>query len=289
MRLFYYVHTGHRIGLDRFRRAATIIRALGDIDITLLTSDFRIASMAREHGIKRAVGVDVVRNIPQIANNGDKIIFDSAEINPVMLDDMTRYFSTFIRISDDPNEQKHPGELLVSPYLEGEGIFKGVAVDDAWFEAKPKTIKRAFFFGDDDYEEELVANAETFAGLELELLEGFYWFYGYGGKLKERFTALHDEEAYDAVVAGSECLVTSSPQAVLEHLAAGGKPIYLQRADYPTDFIPLFESLTIPVIHGFNKSALSAALDDVQSHNYHACPKNTEKLASFLKQNLNLY
>ncbi|WP_345970543.1 MULTISPECIES: hypothetical protein [Sulfurimonas] len=289
MRLFYYVHTGHRIGLDRFRRAATIIRALGDVDITLLSSDFRIASMAREHGIKRAVGVDVVRNIPQIANNGDKIIFDSAEINPVMLDDMTRYFSTFIRISDDPNEQKHPDELLISPYLEGEGVFKGVAVDDAWFEEKPKTIKRAFFFGDDDYEEDLAANAATFAGLELELLEGFYWFYGYGEKLKGSFTALHDEEAYDAVIAGSECLVTSSPQAVLEHLAAGGKPIYLQREDYPTDFIPLFESLTIPVIHGFNKSALSEALNKMQSHTYHACPKNSEKLATFLKQNLDLY
>ncbi|MHC3993598.1 hypothetical protein ACXWTF_02115 [Thiomicrolovo sp. ZZH C-3] len=289
MRLFYYVHTGHRIGLDRFRRAATIIRALGDVDITLLTSDFRIASMAREHGIKRAVGVDVVRNIPQIANNGDKIIFDSAEINPVMLDDMTRYFSTFIRISDDPNDQKHPDELLVSPYLEGEGIFKGVTVDDTWFESKPKTIKRAFFFGDDDYEEDLAANASAFDGLELELLEGFYWFYGYGGKLGEHFSARHDEESYDAVVAGSECLVTSSPQAVLEHLAAGGKPIYLLRADYPTDFIPLFESLTIPVIHGFNKSALSAALNEVQSHTYHACPKNSEELATFLKQNLDLY
>ena len=35
MRLFYYVHTGHRIGLDRFHRAAAIINGLGDVDITL--------------------------------------------------------------------------------------------------------------------------------------------------------------------------------------------------------------------------------------------------------------
>jgi len=289
MRLFYYVHTGHRIGLDRFRRAATIIRALGDVDITLLTSDFRIASVARDYGIKRAVGVDVVRNIPQIANNGDKIIFDSAEINPVMLGDMTRYFSTFIRISDDPGDQKHPGELLVSPYLEGEGIFTGVAVDNAWFEPKPKTIQRAFFFGDDDYEKELAANADTFAGLDLELLEGFYWFYGYGEKLGAHFKVLHDETAYDAVIGGSELLVTASPQAALEHLAAGGKPLFLQRADYPTDFIPLFESLNIPIINGFDKVMLSEALDGIQSHNYHACPKNSDILAAFLKQNLDLY
>lgn len=288
MRLFYYVHTGHRIGLDRFRRAATILRAMGDVDITLLTSDFRIASAAREYGIKRAVGVDVVRNIPQIASNGDKIIFDSAEINPVMLDDMTRYFSTFIRVSDDPGERKHPNELLISPYLEGEGIFKGVAVNNRCFEVKEKRIARAFFFGDDDYEETLAAQQQTFAGLDLDLLGGFYWFYGYEQKLKESFATFHDEESYDDVIAHSDVLVTASPQAVLEHLAGGGRPVYLQREDYPTDFIPLFESLSIPVLTDFDNAKLSAVLSGIQSQNYHACPENTDMLVTFLKQNLDL-
>jgi hypothetical protein len=288
MRLFYYVHTGHRIGLDRFRRAATIIRALGDVDITLLTSDFRIASAARDYGVKRAVGVDVVRNIPQIAQNGDKIIFDSAEINPVMLDDMTRYFSTFIRISDDPDDQKHPVELLVSPYLEGDGIFKGVAVDNACFEAKEKTIARAFFFGDDDYEEDLAAQQGNFAGLDLELLQGFYWFLGYGNKLAGSFKTLHDEEAYAEVVARSAVFVTSSPQAALENLAGGGKPVYLQRQDYPAGFIPLFDSLGIPVLQDFDNVRLTETLNSVALQKYHACPKNTDELARFLKQNLDL-
>lgn len=288
MRLFYYVHTGHRIGLDRFRRAVTIIRALGDVDITLLTSDFRIASVAREYGVKRAVGVDVVRNIPQIAHNGDKIIFDSAEINPVMLDDMTRYFSTFIRISDDPNDQKHPGELLVSPYLEGEGVFKGVAVDNACFELQEKTIARALFFGDDDYEEDLAANQAAFAGLDLELLQGFYWFFGYGGKLAETFQTQHDEEAYADVVARSAVFVTASPQAALENLAGGGRPVYLQRGDYPADFVPLFSTLGIPVLHGFERPKLAEILAALPSQNYHDCPQNTDALASFLKQHLDL-
>ena len=288
MRLFYYVHTGHRVGLDRFRRAATIIRALGDVDITLLTSDFRIASAARGYGIKRAVGVDVVRNIPQIAHQGDKIIFDSAELNPVMLDDMTRYFSTFIRISDVPNERKHPAELLVSPYLEGEGIFKGVAVDNTCFEAQQKTIGRALFFGDDDYEEDLAAQQSVFAGLDLELLQGFYWFFGYANKLAGSFKTLHDDEAYAEVVARSAVLVTSSPQAALENLAGGGKPVYLQRKDYPGDFIALFESLGIPVLEHFDHAKLSETLNGLPSHNYHSCPKNTDALTIFLKQHLDL-
>jgi len=68
MRTFYYVHTGHRIGLDRFRRATTILRAIGDDSITMLTSDFRIAHISRDFGVSDCVGLDVVRNIPQIAH-----------------------------------------------------------------------------------------------------------------------------------------------------------------------------------------------------------------------------
>ena len=66
----------HRIGLDRFRRAAAILNALDDENITLLCSDFRIAQIARDFGVKNSVGLDVVRNIPQISHHGDQLIFD---------------------------------------------------------------------------------------------------------------------------------------------------------------------------------------------------------------------
>ena len=152
MRIFYYVHTGHRVGLDRFRRAAAIINSLSDVDITLLTSDYRIASVAKDYGIKNCVGIDVIRNIPQIALHGDKIIFDSDEHNEYILDDMTKFFSTFIRISDNPDEKKHPKEFLISPYLEGDKICKATVVDNEYFGTYKKSIEKCFFFGDDDYE-----------------------------------------------------------------------------------------------------------------------------------------
>ena len=288
MKLFYYVHTGHRIGLDRFRRAATIIRALGDVDITLLTSDFRIASMAREYGVKRAVGVDVVRNIPQIAHHGDKIIFDSAEANPALLEDMGRFFSTMIRVSDDPAEAKLPGEYLISPYLEGEGICKGVAVDPECFEARPKTIERAFFFGDDDYEEDLLRHIEMFRGHDLELLLGFYWFFGYEKKLAPGFGRQHESEEYDAVVRGSRVLVTASPQAALENLASGGQPVFLQRPDYPRDFLPLFESLQIPVVDGYDAAFLADTLKELPKDRTIELANTTHKISEFIKSILDL-
>ncbi|MEN8147499.1 MAG: hypothetical protein ABFR02_07755 [Campylobacterota bacterium] len=288
MRLFYYVHTGHRIGLDRFRRAATIIRALGDVDITLLTSDFRIAHECKEFGVKRSVGIDVVRNIPQIAHHGDKIIFDSDELNPVMHKDMVDFFSTFIRVTDDPNAVQLEGELLISPYLEGEGVCKGVAVDEKYFEQTPKTIEKAFFFGDDDYEEDLLANVDMFAQLEMDLIVGFYFFLDYEEKLAPSFAARYEFEEYDEAVQGSKVFVTSSPQAALENLASGGRPVYIQRPDYVRDFIPLFETLNIPVVDGFDKIRLILLLDSISLHEYHELKQTTQKIAEFLKNRLHL-
>lgn len=288
MRLFYYVHTGHRIGLDRFRRAATIIRALGDVDITLLTSDFRIAQEARHFGVKRSVGIDVVRNIPQIAHHGDKIIFDSDELNPVMHEDMVKFFSTFIRVSDDPHAVQREGELLISPYLEGEGICKGVAVDDRYFEKGTHSIEKSFFFGDDDYEEDLLSHVDMFAALEMDLVVGFYYFLDYEDKLAASFKHCYEFEDYDEVVQSSKVFVSASPQAILENLASGGAPIYIQRPDYVRDFLPLFEMLNIPIVDGFDQEKLKCYVSDALSHTYHPLEQNTQKIAKFLKKNLSL-
>lgn len=289
MRFFYYVHTGHRIGLDRFHRAVAIVNELqNEIDITLLCSDFRIASQARDYGIKRAVGVDVVRNIPQIAQHGDKIIFDSAELNPTLLEDMTRFFSTFIRVSDDPDDSKHPNEFLISPYLEGEGICRSVIVGERYFEPLAKTIPMALFFGDDDYEKDLEKYQGLFAPHKMELLMGFYHFLGYENTLKESFGTIHESEAYDEVIRRTGILVSASPQAVLQNLAGGGKPIYLQRADYPRDFIPLFRSLNVPVVDQFAQQELMQAISSALSNNYHLIDGNNTKVIDFIRKTFNL-
>lgn len=224
MNIYYYVHTGHRIGLDRFRRACTIIRSLGDIDITLLCSDFRIANEAKHFGVDKAVGIDVVRNIPQIAKHGDKLIFDSEEANPIMLEDMREYFSTFIRVSDSVDDVKADKELLISPYLSGEGICNTVAVDDKYFLQEEKTVELSLFFGDDDYEKDLEKNLTSIEDLNPDLLLGFYYFLDYEDMLKKKFRNYHEFEEYDTVIKKSKILITSSPQATLESLAAGSKP-----------------------------------------------------------------
>ncbi len=288
MTIYYYVHTGHRIGLDRFRRACTIIRSLGDVDITLLCSDFRIANEARHFGVDKAVGIDVVRNIPHIAKHGDKLIFDSEEANPIMLEDMRKYFSTFIRISDKKDDAKAEGEFLISPYLSGNGICNALSVDDKYFEKEEKTIELSYFFGDDDYEKDLEKNLDFIKDLDPDLLLGFYYFLDYEDSLREIFKNHHEFEEYDEVIKKSKILVTASPQAVLESLASGAKPIYVQREDYTTDFLELFETLNVPIVKNYEKEQLIDIISSINNNKYSKMEQNCNIIAKFIKENLNL-
>jgi hypothetical protein len=289
MQIYYYVHTGHRIGLDRFRRAAAIINSLGDVEITLLCSDFRIAQIAKDFGIKNSVGIDVVRNIPQIAHHGDKLIFDSEEANPIMLDDMRNYFSTFIRVSDRRDDKKEEKEFLISPYLSGEGICNAYAISDTFFkQEESKNIKISYFFGDDDYEKDLEKNLAFIDGLNADLQLGFYYFLDYEEKLKKIFPHHHEFEEYENMIKKSEVLITASPQAVLESLACGNKPIYFQREDYGSDFVELFTSLNIPVVKNLDMNQLIQLLQTISKQEYVKPTQNGEKIAKFIKETLNL-
>ena len=288
MRTFYYVHTGHRIGLDRFRRAAAIIKSLGDVDITLLSSDFRIAQIGREFGIEKSVGLDVVRNIPQISHYGDQLIFDSQEANPIMLDDMREYFSTFIRVSDNKEDVKVKNELMISPYLEGEGICNAYVIDEKYFQKSEKTIKLSYFFGDDDYEKDLEKNIDFLSALDVNLQLGFYYFLDFENELKKKFPNHFEFEEYDEMITKSEVLITSSPQAVLDSLAAGSKPIYVQREDYTSSFNDLFTSLNIPIVDNLDIDQVLDIIKTINNRKYEKPQINCNKVTEFIKENLNL-
>ncbi len=288
MKTYYYVHTGHRIGLDRFRRAVAILNNLQDEDITLLTSDYRIAQVARDFGIEKSVGIDLVRNIPQISHNGDKLIFDSAEANPLMLEDMRDYFSAFIRISDDSSDKKADKEFLISPYLQGEGICNAVAVHDDFFGEFEKSVELTYFFGDDDYEKDLEKHFDFIEALNPNLQLGFYYFLDYEDMLKKKFKNYFEFEEYEEMIQSTKILLSASPQAILDSLAAGGKPIYFQREDYTREFVPLFDKLNIPIVNNYDKNHISVIIETINDRKYEKIERNGNKIAYFIKENLNL-
>ena len=265
MKTYYYVHTGHRIGLDRFRRASAIFKALEGVEMTLLSSDYRIAQIADEYGIENAVGVDVVRNIPQISHHGDRIIFDSDEANPIMLEDMKNYFSTFIHLKSDD-----------------------VAVDATYFEKCEKSVAMTYFFGDDDYEKDLEKNLDFIANLNPHLQLGFYYFLDYEDMLKKRFENYFEFEEYEEMIKKTDILLTSSPQAVLESLATNGRPIYVKRADYTDDFAGLFSSLNVPIVKNFDVSQLTSILETIDETKYENIEQLSNKTNKMVKDNFNL-
>ncbi|QOP42062.1 hypothetical protein [Sulfurimonas marina] len=262
MKTYYYVHTGHRIGLDRFRRAAAVLSCL-DKDITLLCSDFRIAQEARHFGIDKAVGIDVVRNIANIAQKGDQLILDSAEVNPIMLEDMKNFFSKLYVMEND--------EIVIA---------------DKYFEQKEKSVKISYFFGDDDYEKDLMKQLSFVKDLNPHLQLGYYYFLDYEDELQATFENCFEFEDYDDMIMQSEILITASPQAVLESLAAGGKPVYIQRADYTQDFNEKFQELNIPIVIGYDKNKLNETINHINEINYGKIASDCNKFAGFLKENL---
>jgi hypothetical protein len=290
MKTYYYVHTGHRIGLDRFRRAAAILKTLNDDSITLLTSDYRIASVAREYGVKNCVGLDVVRNIPQIAHNGDQLIFDSQEANPIMLEDMRNYFSTFIRMSDTKDESIASNELVISPYVtDSAATCHAYLVDEDFYNYDgAKDIALTYFFGDDDYEKDLEKHLDFIDGLDVHLQLGFYYFLDYEAMLIKKFPKHSEFDDYQETIKRSAILITASPQAVLESMACGGKPIYFQREDYTRDFIELFESLGVPIVENYDKKFLCDLIQNLDANKYHEIEHFSNKMSKFIKQSLNL-
>ncbi len=291
MKKFYYVQTGHRIGLDRFRRALAILNILQDDEIVLLCSDYRIAHEARNFGVKESVGIDVVKNIVNIAHHGDKIIFDSSEANPIMLEDMRSYFSTFIRVSSDPLDRCAKNEFLISNYFQNELTCKCTIIDDKYFQKHNKTINIGFFFGDDDYEKDLLKYVDLLKELNIVFMSGYYYFLDYEDELKQNFKQNYDFLDYDEFILSCNILITSSPQAVLQSLASGGKPIYFQRQDYNTNYIELFNTLNIPIIQDYNFKQLRDIVKKIDNHRYtyKTIQSNSNKLKKYLTTTSGFY
>jgi len=279
--IYYYIHTGQHFGLERFRRAVAIIREL-DAEVTLLCSDYRIASDARRYGIKKAIGIDVLRNIPNVAKAGDILIYDSPEHNDAQLTEMIDFFSIFIRISEESNDKIMSGEYIISPYLKGENICNAWPIASSFFEERVKKHEKILFFGDDDFERYLPQKSAELRALNLELLMGFYYFFDYEKELKNCFPAIHESEEYEDVISSSKIVVTSSFQCALEVLASGGKPILWQRDDYPKSLEGYLRVYGIPIVSRI--SDIEKLLD--QEHNYKKIENEMPTIKEFIESKL---
>jgi hypothetical protein len=219
--LYYYANSGHKIGLERVRRGAALLKrlAFNGVETQLLVNDFRAGLAAKDLGVKEYVTVETVQDIDAIAEAGNSIIIDSPEDDHGRLEKYCNEFKVVFKF-----RQSMQDDVLFSEY-----ILDGVAVDKIYEEAnsKEKVSKKLFFLNDADYDKVILNHASLFEHKELDLLLGQYFFVKYEDDLAKIFTQLHEPEEYMDLIQSSQYVITSSLQTAFEAKTSGACVYFL--------------------------------------------------------------
>lgn len=239
MQVYLYAKSGHTVGLEATKRCAAIANALKEFDPILCTSDFRAGAFAKDLlGIRRYVNIDVIRNLHNIMEKRDILIYDTPEINDNMKKDMTDFCTLVYGIDDE---------------------IKGIIVDSSIYNKLDNTnlnkLDKTIFFGDDDYNNIFLEMAKQSEKQEINMLMGHYFFLGNEKVFSNYFSNVIDEEEYVQTIKNSKYLLTASLQSALESLACGNFPVLFKRFDKNYDE-ELITNLNIPVIKGDNLKQL---------------------------------
>ena len=266
MQVYLYAKSGHTVGLEATKRCSAIVNVLKEFDPILCTSDFRAGAFAKDLlGVRRYVNIDVVRNLTNIMEKRDILIYDTPEANDAMRKDMKEFCTLFYGIDEEIN---------------------GIIVDTSIYSKNENpSIEKTIFFGDDDYNNLFLEMAKDSEKLEINLLMGHYFFLGNEKIFSNHFSNIIDEEEYVQTIQNSKYLLTASLQTAFESLACGNYPVLFKRVDkdYNEDLIskiniPLIEAnnlkqliedfeLTInnyPIINNFNITPLDNIANDIR-------------------------
>ncbi len=262
--LFYYTNTGHKIGLERLRRGAALLKRLASqgIETQLLVNDFRAGLVAKELGVKEYVTVETVQDIDAIAQFGDSIIIDSPEDDHGRLVKYCEDFKNVWRFEVGSDDLSVHGETLFKVECKDESCEDAVIIDDDYFEETEKEERTLFFLSDADYDKTILSNESFFKALDMELLLGNYFFVKYEDDLAKLFSTLHEPEEYMDLIKSSSCIVTASAQTALEAKASAAKVIYLHLPDNDLYPVELLKTYGIDVVNGFDADNVAKYLKE---------------------------
>ena len=236
MQVYLYAKSGHTVGLEATRRCAAIANALKEFKPILCTSDFRAGAFAKDYlGVKKYVNIDVVRNLHNIMQRRDILIYETPEVNNDMRRDMSEFCTLLYGIGKELNE---------------------IIVDESIYTKNENpTIEKTIFFGDDDYHNLLLGIIEDSKKYDINLLMGHYFFLGNEKIFVNHFLNIIDEEEYVQTIQNSKYLLTASLQTALESLSCGNKPVLFRRIDKSYDE-ELIKKLNLPLIQSDNLEEL---------------------------------
>lgn len=231
MQVYFYAKSGHAVGLDATKRCSAVATLLKDLDPVLCTSDFRAGAYAKElFDVKKYVNIDVVRNLPNIMQRKDILIYDTDETNELMENGMNEFCSLVYNL-------KEVSDIIVdtSVYTKNEN----------------PSIEKTIFFGDDDYNNLFLEEMNNELQYDIDLLMGHYFFLGNEKVFNKHFNNVIDEEEYVETINNSKYLLTASVQSALESIACGNSPVIFKREDKQYN-LELINRLNIPIIETNN-------------------------------------
>ena len=219
--LYYYAYTGHKIGLDRVKKAAAVIKELEThgVECRLLVNDFRAGLAAREFGITDSITIETIQDIDAVAQIGNSVIIDSPEDDHGRLEKYCSEFHAVFVWRQSVEDVVRFSETLLD----------GVAVDKAYEASSTleKTDRKLFFLNDADYDKVILNNSALFENREFELLLGNYFFVKYEDDLSKIFSKLHEPEEYMELIQSTKTIVTSSLQTAFEAKMSGANVYFL--------------------------------------------------------------
>jgi len=259
---YYYAHTGHKLGLERARRGAAVIKKAEEegIEMRLLVNDFRAGVAMKAYGIDSYVTIETVQDIDAVASIGDVVVIDSPEDHKGRLAKYCSEYKTVFRFATGEQDRVCYDEIIIKPACNEEQCVDAVIVDTFYFREEKREDSVLFFLGDADHDKTIAAHADFFKACQMELLLGNYFFVKYEYRLATLFPVMHEPETYREMIGSSGTVVTASGQAALEAKAGGAKVVYL---DLGTDALYPVELLSrygIRIVKGFDLEAVKKML-----------------------------
>jgi len=248
--LYYYAYSGHKIGLDRVKKAAALLKGLeaSGVESRLLVNDFRAGLAARDFGIAHSVTIESIQDIDAIAQIGDVVIIDSPEDDRGRLQKYCSEYKAVFRFAQSGDDTSRYGEVMIGPECEDDASIPSVMVDDIYFEPTPKEERRVFFLNDADYDKVILNHSDFFRANSMELLLGHYFFVKYEDELAQLFTKVHESEEYMEIIRTSTNIITASIQTALEAKASGAKVLFIALLEPSIEQIDLLGRYGICVI-----------------------------------------
>jgi len=263
--LYYYAHSGHKIGLERVRRGVAIIKRLKEEgkEATLLVNDFRAGLAAKELGVYEYITIETILDIDAIAQTGDSIIIDSNEDDKSRLIKYCSDFKNVWRFEKNAEDDTRVDEMMFKLECKDESCQNALIVDDEYFKETSKEQRVLFFLGDTDHHKSILEQEEFFKSFDMELLLGNYFFVKYEDDIAKLFSKLYEPEEYMDIIKSSSTVVTSSSQTAMEAKVAGADVIFIEfNKDtlYPSKIL---KEYGIKVINEFDISSLKECLEKI--------------------------